>query len=162
MLSQSDIIVRPGSLTERLAAAAPPQAEPTPTTMAERFAPEAQKNGGGGGDGPGRPPAEPTVVPGIVPERSRGGSPNRGLLLAAMLVSLVPTAIILVLMWQGAIRMPGSDQNTPIIFDHEQFVDAQQASLAVVPSLQMEPRVEEPKPDIALTAPGRIVAKNGE
>ena len=59
MLSQSDIIVRPGSLTERLAAAAPPQAEPTPTTMAERFAPEAQKNGGG--DGPGRPPAEPTV-----------------------------------------------------------------------------------------------------
>ena len=162
MLSQSDIIVRPGSLTERLAAAAPPQAEPTPTTMAERFAPEAQKNGGGGGAGPGRPPAEPTVVPGIVPERSRGGSPNRGLLLAAMLVSLVPTAIILVLMWQGAIRMPGSDQNTPIIFDHEQFVDAQQASLAVVPSLQMEPRVEEPKPDIALTAPGRIVAKTGE
>ena len=162
MLSQSDIIVRPGSLTERLAAAAPPQAEPTPTTMAERFAPEAQKNGGGGGDGPDRPPVEPTVVPGIVPERSRGGSPNRGLLLAAMLVSLVPTAIILVLMWQGAIRMPGSDQNTPIIFDHEQFVDAQQASLAVVPSLQMEPRVEEPKPDIALTAPGRIVAKTGE
>jgi hypothetical protein len=160
MLSQSDIIVRPGSLTERLAAAAPPQAEPTPTTMAERFAPEAQKNGGG--DGPGRPPAEPTVMPGIVPERSRGGSSNRGLLLAAMLVSLVPTAIILVLMWQGAIRMPGSDQNTPIIFDHEQFVDAQQASLAVAPSLQMEPRVEEPKPDIALTAPGRILAKTGE
>ena len=26
----------------------------------------------------------------------------------------------------------------------------------------MEPRVEEPKPDIALTAPGRIVAKTGE
>ena len=48
MLSQSDIIVRHGSLTERLAAAAPPQAEPTPTTMAERFAPEAQKNSGGG------------------------------------------------------------------------------------------------------------------
>ena len=71
MLSQSDIIVRPGSLTERLAAAAPPQAEPTPTTMAERFAPEAQKTGGG--DGPGRPPAEPPVMPGIVPERSRGG-----------------------------------------------------------------------------------------
>jgi len=57
MLSQSDIIVRHGSLTERLAAAAPPQAEPTPTTMAERFAPEAQKSAGGA-DGPARPPAE--------------------------------------------------------------------------------------------------------
>ena len=109
MLSQSDIIVRPGSLTERLAAAAPPQPEPTPTTMAERFAPEAQKNGGGA-DGPGRPPADPPVMPGIVPPRARAGSSNRGLLVASMLVSLVPTAIILALMWQGAIRMPGSDR----------------------------------------------------
>jgi hypothetical protein len=61
MLSQSDIIVRHGSLTERLAAAAPPQAEPTPTTMAERFAPEAQKNAGGA-DGPARPPADAPVM----------------------------------------------------------------------------------------------------
>lgn len=161
MLSQSDIIVRSGSLTERLAAAAPqPQPEPTPTTMAERFAPEAQTNGGGA-DGPGRPPADPPVMPGIVPPRARAGSSNRGLLFASMLVSLVPTAIILALMWQGAIRMPGSDR-TPIVFDHEQFIDSQQASVAVAPALQIEPQAEQPKADIALTAPGRIVAKTGD
>ncbi len=160
MLSQSDIIVRHGSLTERLAAAAPPPAEPTPTTMAERFAPEAQKNGGGA-DGPGRPPADPPVMPGIVPERARAGSTNRALLLTSMFVSLVPTAIILALMWQGAIRMPGSDR-TPIIFDHEQFVGSQQASVATVPALNIEPPLDEPKADIALTAPGRLMAKTGE
>ena len=56
MLSQSDISVRSGSLIERLAVAAPqPQPEPTPTIMAERFAPEAQKDEGGA-DGPGRRP----------------------------------------------------------------------------------------------------------
>ena len=161
MLSQSDIMVRSGSLTERLVAAAAPQPEPTPTTMAERFAPEAQKTAGGG-DGGGRPLADPPVVPGIVPPRYRAGSSNRGLLLASMLVSLVPTAIILVLMWQGAIKTPGSDRETPIVFDREAFVDAQQASLAIAPSLGIEPRVEAPKADIALTAPGRIVGKTGE
>ena len=163
MLSQSDIIVRHGSLTERLAAAAPPQAEPTPTTMAERFAPEAQKNAGGG-DGPARLPADPPVMPGIVPPRVRAGSSNRGLLVASMLVSLVPTAIILVLMWQGAIRMPGSDRATPTVFDHEQFLESQQASVAVAPAMliQPPPTAEAPKADIALTAPARLVAKTGE
>ncbi len=165
MLSQSDIIVRHGSLTERLAAAAPPQAEPTPTTMAERFAPEAQKNAGGA-DGPARPPADPPLMPGIVPPRARVGSANRGLLVASMLVSLVPTAIILVLMWQGAIRMPGADR-APMVFDHEQFLDSQQASVAVAPALLIEPPAaqppaEAPKAEIALTAPGRLVAKTGE
>ena len=158
MLSQSDIIVRHGSLTERLAAAAPPQAEPTPTTMAERFAPEAQKNAGGS-DGPVRPPIDPPVMPELVPPRARAGSSNRGLLLASMFVSLVPTAIILALMWQGAIRMPGSDR-TPIVFDHEQFVDSQLASVA--PALNIEPPADEPRAEIALTAPGRIAAKTGE
>ncbi|HEY8299750.1 MAG TPA: SH3 domain-containing protein, partial [Methyloceanibacter sp.] len=162
MLSQSDIIVRHGSLTERLAAAAPPQAEPTPTTMAERFAPEAQKNSGGG-DGPARLPADsPVVMPGIVPPRVRAGSSNRGLLVASMLVSLVPTAIILVLMWQGAIRMPGSDRAAPTVFDHEQFLESQQASVAVAPAMLIQPPAEAPKADVALTAPARLVAKTGE
>jgi hypothetical protein len=165
MLSQSDIIVRHGSLTERLAAAAPPQAEPTPTTMAERFAPEAQKNAGGA-EGPARPPADPPVMPGIVPPRARAGSSNRGLLVASMLVSLVPTAIILVLMWQGAIRMPGSERPAPTVFDHEQFLESQQASVAVAPAMLIQPQpqtpAEAPKADIALTAPARLVAKTGE
>ena len=165
MLSQSDIIVRHGSLTERLAAAAPPQAEPTPTTMAERFAPEAQKNAGGGDGPPGRRPTPP-VMPGIVPPRVRAGSSNRGLLVASMLVSLVPTAIILVLMWQGAIRMPGSDRAAPTVFDHEQFLEqpagfgGRRAGDADPASPQ--PPAEAPKADIALTAPARLVAKTGE
>jgi len=165
MLSQSDIIVRHGSLTERLAAAAPPQAEPTPTTMAERFAPEAQKNAGGA-EGPARPPADPPVMPGIVPPRARAGSSNRGLLVASMLVSLVPTAIILVLMWQGAIRMPGSERPAPTVFDHEQFLESQQASVAAAPAMLIQPQPQTPaearKADIALTAPARLVAKTGE
>jgi hypothetical protein len=170
MLSQSDIIVRHGSLTERLAAAAPqpPQPEATPTTMAERFAPDAQKSAGGG-DGGGRVPPEPPVVRGIVPPRHRSGGFGRGLLVASMVISLVPTAIILALMWQGAIRMPGSD-GAEIVFDHD-FIDSQQASLAMAPVL-LEPKVEAPKaeapaPDeakaeIALTAPPRLVARTGE
>ena len=47
MLSPSDIVVRPTNLTDRLAAQGsggmPTNPEPTPTTMAERFAPEAQR-----------------------------------------------------------------------------------------------------------------------
>ncbi len=67
MLSPSDIIVRPTSLTERLAAegsaGTPPLPEPTPTTMAERFAPEAQKIPA---DDPVRHLAEPPVMPGLI------------------------------------------------------------------------------------------------
>jgi SH3 domain-containing protein len=164
MLSQSDIMVRSGSLTERLAAAAPTQPEPTPTTMAERFAPEGQKaaGGGSGGDSSGRPAAEPPVMAGLVPERSRPSS-NRGLLVASMVVSLVPTAIILALMWQGAIRMPGAPERPAIVLEREPFVPlSQQASVAAAPPIQIEPVVEAPKADIALTAPGRLEAKTGE
>ena len=112
---------------------------------------------------PGRRPTRP-VMPGIVPPRVRAGSSNRGLLVASMLVSLVPTAIILVLMWQGAIRMPGSDRAAPTVFDHEQFLESQQASVAVAPAMliQPQPPAEAPKADIALTAPARLVAKTGE
>ena len=110
---------------------------------------------------PGRPPM-PRCMPGIVPPRVRAGSSNRGLLVASMLVSLVPTAIILVLMWQGAIRMPGSDRAAPTVFDHEQFLDSQQASVAVAPAMLIQPPAEAPKADIALTAPARLVAKTGE
>ena len=107
MLSPSEI-VRPVSRAERLAAdvpaGTPVLAEPTPTTMAERFAPGAQK---GVAEGPNRPLVEPMAMPGLIPERGRASSTSRGLLLASILVSLVPTAVILVLLWQGAIRIPG-------------------------------------------------------
>jgi hypothetical protein len=67
-------------------------------------------------------------------------------------------------MWQGAIRIPGSDQ-AEIVFDRE-FIDSRQASLAVAPVLLEpkieQPKAEQPKAEIALTAPPRIVAKTGE
>ena len=163
MLSQSDIIVRHGSLTERLAAAAPPQAEPTPTTMAERFAPEAQKNAGGA-DGPARPPAEPPVMPGIVPPRVRAGSsqPRSAGRLDARLA--------------GADRdhsradVAGRDQNAGVRargadgFRSRAVLESQQASVAVAPAMLIQPQApaEAPKADIALTAPARLVARTGE
>ena len=92
MLSPSDIVVRPTNLTERLAAQ-PATHEPTPTTMAERFAPEGQKLLG---DDPAELPAEP-VIPGYIAERAsaRVSSAGQGLLIAAILISLIPTAAVL-------------------------------------------------------------------
>jgi hypothetical protein len=155
MLSPSDIVVRPASLTDRLAEvppAAPAVPEPTPSTMAERFAPGGQKTANGSAE-----PAEPPVVPGLIPERGRASSANRWLLVTSMLVSLVPTAVILALLWQGAIKLPGSEKSTPVVFDHDEIAGVQEASLAAVPAMQIEA-----KPDIALTAPDQIVGKIGD
>ena len=130
--------------------------------MAERFAPEAQKNAGGA-EAPARPLADPRVMPGIVPPRARAGSSNRGLLVASMLVSLVPTAIILVLLWQGAINCRGPSARRRRFSMHERFVESQQASVAVAPAMLIQrPTRPQPKADIALTAPARLVAKTGE
>ena len=161
MLSPSDIVVRPVSLADRLAAEVPAGApalpEPTPTTMAERFAPEAQK---GVVEGPDLPLVEPVVMPGLIPERAGGSATNRGLLFASILVSLVPTAVILALLWQGAIRIPGPG-GTPNFLDQAHFPDSELASLAALPAAS--PAIEiAPKPDIALTAPGRIEARTGD
>jgi len=161
MLSPSDIVVRPASLAERLAAEVPAEPpalpEPTPTTMAERFAPEAQK---GLAEGPGRPLAEPAVMPGLIPEPARASSANRWFVLASILVSLVPTAVILALLWQGAIKIPGSS-GTPIVFDQAHFPESELASVAAVPAAPPATEVEA-KPEIALTAPGRIEASTGD
>lgn len=161
MLSPSDIVVRPPSLTERLgadASADAPHSEPTPTSMAERFAP--------GGQRPIveslRPVVEPPpVMPGFIPQR-RASSANRGLLVASMLVSLVPTAVILLLLWQGAIKLPEA-RGTPIALDQDQFAKSQQASAAAVPPIQIASKSEiAPKSEIALSAPGRIEATTGQ
>ncbi len=158
-LSPSDNIVRPASLAERLATAAaveaPPQPEATVSSMAERFAPEGQK---GLNEGPGRPLVEPAVMQGLIPEAARAPSANRGLLVASILVSLVPTAIILALLWQGAIRLPGPERVIIAGDDDGQPAASQQASAVSAPSVE----TVQPKTDIALTAPGRIEAKAGE
>jgi TPR repeat protein len=155
--SPSDNIVKPASLSERLEEAEangdiPSSGESTSFSMAERFAPEGQK---GLNEGPGRLLLEPAVIQGLIP--ARAPSANRGLLVASILVSLVPTAIILALLWQDAIRLPGSERII-IADDDGQLAASQPASVVSAPVVE----TVQPKIDIALTAPGRIEAKAGE
>jgi hypothetical protein len=150
-LSQSDTVVRPKSLSERLEA----ERQAPPEAMAERFAPDAPRGANGAA---GRTIIEPQRLQGFVAESGRAPGGNRALLAASMIVSLVPTAIILGLLWQGAIKLPGDER---VIFkgDESPLVGSQQASVVSVAS----PRVEaEAKPEIALTAEPRIEAKAGE
>lgn len=160
MLSPSDILIRPTSLNERLAAEAPaeppPLPEPTPTIMAERFAPEAQK---AQVEAPVRPRLESPVLPGFIPQRKRSSPVGRGLLVASLLISLVPTALILLLLWQGAIKLPAPIDRSSAI-EPEQVAQAEHASAAIAPALDVV--APEPKPEIALTAPGRLEAMTGD
>jgi Bacterial SH3 domain len=160
MLSPSDILIRPTSLSERPAVEKPAEApalpEPTPTTMAERFAPEAQKLPP---EIPVKPMVDPPVMPGLIPARSRSSFAGRGLLLASLGVSLVPTALILVLLWQDAIRLPGP-RGAPNAVAQDQFAATEHASGAAAPVLAVAP--PPPKPEIVLTTPGRITARTGD
>jgi Bacterial SH3 domain len=165
MLSPSDILIKPISLNERLAAEAPaeppPLPEPTPTIMAERFAPEAQK---AQIEAPARPRLDPPVMPGFIPQRKRSSGVGRGLLVASLLVSLVPTALILLLLWQGAIRLPAPGV-TPSAIEPDQVVEnelapAEHAAAAIAPPLDVV--APEPTSEIVLTAPGRLEAKTGD
>jgi hypothetical protein len=163
MLNPSDIVVRPESLTERLAAEIPAQApalpEPTPTIMAERFAPEGQK---APAEGPSRPPVEPPAMPGLIPQQAGATSASRWLLVASIFVSLVPTAAILALLWQGMIALPGTG-NPPMVLDYDRLADSQLASVGTVPVIAAPAAVEiAVNPDIVLTAPGRLEAKPGD
>ena len=143
MLSPSEIAIRPTSQAERLTAEAqaeaPAQPEPTPTTMAERFAPEGQKVPA---EAPVRLPVEPPVMPGFVPQQARAASSNRWLLVASIVVSLVPTAVILALLSQGMIALPGQS-TAPIVIDYAQIADSQRASMAAVPMIPALPAAVE-------------------
>ena len=152
MLSPSDIVVRPTDLTERPApkgsAGAPPLPEPTPTTMAERFAPTAQKLPA---DGPAPPLVDPALMPRLIAERARASSAGKWLLIAAILVSLVPTAVILVLLWQGVIAIPRSG-DVQSRADPEPLAATQQATVAPAPAVllacaQARDRAHGPGPD---------------
>ena len=161
MLNPSDIVVRPESLTERLAAEisaqAPAPPEPTPTIMAERFAPGQKAPA----EGPSRAAVEP-VMPGLIPQPAGGASANRWLLVASIFVSLVPTAAILALLWQGMIALPGTG-TAPIVLDYDRITDSQRASVAALPMIAAPPAVEiAVKPEIVLTAPGRLAARPGD
>jgi hypothetical protein len=152
-LSQSDTVIRPKSLSERLAAERLAAETPAPPeAMAERFAPGTPRGLNGLS---GRTIIQPQRLQGFVPQPAR--SSNRALLVASMIVSLIPTAIILGLLWQGAIRLPGDD-TTIFREDKAPLVGTEQASLA-----SSAPQAEtEARPEIALTSEPRIEAKAGE
>jgi hypothetical protein len=152
-LSQSDTVIRPKSLSERLAAERLAAETPAPPeAMAERFAPGTPRGLNGLS---GRTIIQPQRLQGFVPQPAR--SSNRALLVASMIVSLIPTAIILGLLWQGAIRLPGDD-TTIFREDKAPLVGTKQASLA-----SSAPQAEtEARPEIALTSEPRIEAKAGE
>ena len=151
-LSKSDTVIRQKSLSERLAAERLAAETPAPPeAMAERFAPGTPRDLNGLS---GRAFIEPQRLQDLVPKPPR--SINRAFLLASMIVSLVPTAIILGLLWQGAIRLPitegaiSKSETAP-------FIETQQASLAAPPQVE-----NEAKPEIALTTESRIEAKTGD
>src|SRR5215831_15003484 len=150
-LSQSDTVIRPKSLSERLAAERLAAETPAPPeAMAERFAPGTPRGLNGLS---GRTIIQPQRLQGFVPQPAR--SSNRALLVASMIVSLIPTAIILGLLWQGAIRLPG-DGTT--IFKEDKAPLVGTASFA-----SSAPQAEtEARPEIALTSEPRIEAKAGE
>ena len=151
MLSPSDIVVRPTNLTAQLAAQ-PATPEPTQNTMAERFAPEAQKILG---DDPAEPPAGP-VISGYIAERAsaRVSSAGQGLLIAAILISLIPTAAILALLWQGVITIPGHTDAQKFT-DRPAFSTSDLAAVAPAPAVQPAPEPEivvAPEPEDAVPA----------
>jgi SH3 domain-containing protein len=153
-LSQSGTVIRSKTLSERLAAETP-----EPEEMAERFAPDTPRNLNGLS---GRTIIEPQRLQGFVPEPVR--SSNRALFVSLLIISLVPTAIILGLLWQGAIRLPG--ENTVSKSETAQFAELQEVSIAAAPQRETEaaaPQVAtEVKPQIALNTDRRIEAKPGE
>ena len=163
MLSPSDIVVRQTDQTERPTrdlTGGPAHPEPTPTTMAERFAPEAQDDLDD--DGPVRPVAPQHLAPGLMAEGARVFSAGSGLLISAILVSLIPTALILVFLWQGVITVPGSGA-VPKIADRAPTPTIEQAAVAPAPVPAPAPApVVSVEPEIALTAPSQITAKSGE
>jgi hypothetical protein len=78
-----------------------------------------------------------------------------------MTFSLVPTALILALMWKGAIASPGSGEMARIA-EREPPAASVQATVAPVPAPAPFIEIAPPKLEIALTAPGRIEASSGE
>src|SRR5581483_9087628 len=130
----------------------------------ERFAPEGQK---GFAAGAGQPLIEPTVIMQQGREPPRVSALNRWVIAALLLVSLIPAALLLMLLWQGGIAMPKPGGAFTAAND---VAPARPEEISVVASVApvapTDPVVPadmtRPEPDIALTAPVKLVAKPGE
>jgi hypothetical protein len=170
-LSPSQSARTPRSLAERLASEvrievreeAKPGGEATPSSMAERFAPEGQK---GFAAGAGQPLIEPTVIK----QQGREPAPipvlSRWIITALVLVSLIPAALLLMLLWQGGFTVPNKAGEPETAIDVEVPAPApQQAAVVTTPAALDTPdplATEQPEPDIALTAPVKLLAKAGD
>jgi hypothetical protein len=171
-LSSSQSAKTPRSLAERLASEvrteireeAKPGGEATVSSMAERFAPEGQK---GFAAGAIQPLIEPTVIMQQGREPPRFSVLNRWVIAALLLVSLIPAALLLMLLWQGGIAMPRPGEaftaanDAPPARPEEVSVVASVAPVALADPV-VPADTARPEPDIALTAPVKLVAKPGE
>lgn len=142
---------RPPSLADRIEFAARSVAPPEPTvsSMAERFAPDAPRP-------PKRPPERLVANDALrwAAETQRRAFPTRGIVVVLTAVAIAPAAILAGLLWFGAIRGPEATLN----LSGRPGAPVQQAAVAATPALG----AAKPARDIALTAPKQIAAKAGE
>jgi hypothetical protein len=119
--------------------------------MARRFAPEAARAAKNAAAHASAREAAPASGARAI---RRVRVPRRGILTLATLVAILPVAILVGLLWLGAIRGPDG------VFDFSQLRTwtSQHAAMAATPRL----RPARKAPEIALTAPEEIVAKAGE
>jgi hypothetical protein len=154
VLRKSDFQLRrpPRNLGERFALKLPVRrsavSKPNIAALAERFAPEPQNAGNDEAD---LPRAEAMAAPPVTKGYPR---PIKGLISALVCVALVPTAILFVLLWQETMR-PRADSAMP---------PAGGLSAASTPSSTglAQPVQGSTAPEIALSSPDRIEAKEGE
>jgi hypothetical protein len=166
-LSSSQSARTPRSLAERLATEvrtevreeAKPGGEATVSSMAERFAPEGQKTFAAGA---GQPLIEPTVIMQQGRDPARVSVLNRWVIAALVLVSLIPAALLLMLLWQGGIALPKPGVAGMTAADVAADVEAAPSQQVSVVASVAPVDVSRPEPDIALTAPVKLVAKPGE
>ncbi len=144
----AEMLPAPKRVPRRVSVA--PEPDPSVSSMAKRFAPEAMraaKNAAAQAAADRAPRTRPTSA-------RRIGVTGRGVMTVLTVVAIAPAAIVAALLWLGTIRGPDG------VFDFSQFRTwtTQQAAMAATPLLRPAARV----PDIALTAPEEIVAKAGE
>jgi hypothetical protein len=152
--SPSDRVMPPRRLTERLKAAG----ESTPSSMAQRFAPDIQALSSDdlAFDGP-IPEASITHI--SPPDSSRARA-NQALLAVLILVSLIPSTIIGVTFWLGMVRTPWS---ASLVGQESGPPKVQQASVASVPVPDtIQPKQYVERPSVALTALNALQAEAGK
>jgi len=144
--------LQPRSLAERIEAELP-RAKPDPTvsSIAERFAPDALR---AARPESWHPLAGDATLGGWSSEAPRSSAPRRGVIIVLTVVALAPATILAGLLWFGAISKP----EAVLQLSRPGAAPAQEAALAATPALRPAPQT----PEIALTAPEEIEAKAGD